>query len=68
MNNIDKTENLKNIRDKSEKITSEHHFCNGEDLIDCEFEENFEIGDLIDDNGKIYVNLIKSLMLDKISL
>lgn len=57
---IDKTENLKNIRDKNEKITSEYYFCDGEDLIDFELEENFEIGDVIDNNGKIYVKSTKS--------
>ena len=57
---IDKTENLKSIRDKNEKITSEYYFCDGEDLIDFELEENFEIGDVIDDNGKIYIKSVKS--------
>lgn len=61
MKKIDKTENLKSIRDKNEKITSEHHFCDGKDLIDFELEDNYEIGDLIDEGGKVYIKSTKKV-------
>ena len=55
LKNISKKESLKSIRDKNTKISSEYQFYDGEDLIDFDIEKDYEIGDIIDNEGKIYV-------------
>ena len=55
LKNISKTENLKNIRDKNKKIIPEYQFCDGENLIDIDIEEDYEIGDLVDKANNVYV-------------
>ena len=46
---------MKNIRDKTDKITSEYQFCDGEDVIEYDLEDDYEIGCLVDSKGKIYI-------------
>ena len=55
LKNISKTENLKIIRDKNKKIIPEYQFCDGENLIDIDIEEDYEIGDLVDKENNIYI-------------
>ena len=59
--NISKTENLKNIREKKTKILREYKFCDGEDMIDFDIEGDYEIGELIDNESKVYVKLKNNL-------
>ena len=59
--NISKTENLKTIRDNNPKILPEYQFCDGEDMIDIDIEGDFEIGELIDNEAKVYVKLKDNL-------
>lgn len=59
--NISKTENLKNIRDNNPKILREYKFCDGEDMIDFDIERDYEIGELIDNESKVYVKLKNNL-------
>lgn len=59
--NISKTENLKNIRDNNPKILREYKFCDGEDMIDFDIEGDYEIGELIDNESKVYVKLKNNL-------
>ena len=61
LKNILKTENLKNIRNKIDKITSEYQFCVGEDVIEFDLEPDYEIGDLVDSEGKIYIKSTSKL-------
>lgn len=58
LKNVAKSENLINIREKNSKITEEFLFCDGEDLIDIDLEKDYEIGDLVDNEGKIYIRSI----------
>ena len=55
LKNIVKSENLKNIRNKNDKITSEYQFCDGKEVIEFDLEPDNEIGDLVDSEGKIYI-------------
>ena len=55
LKDIAKTDNLANIRKNNEIISPEYKFCDGEDLIDKNIEENYKINDLIDNEGKIYI-------------
>ena len=59
--NVEKSQNLKNLREKNNKITPEFQFCDGEDLIDFELESDYEIGDLVDAEGKIYIKSSQKL-------
>ena len=59
--NISKTENLKNIRDNNPKILPEYQFCDWEDMIDFDIEGDYEIGELIDNESKVYVKLKNNL-------
>ena len=61
LKNILKTENLKNIRNKIDKITFEYQFCDGEDVIAFDLEPDYEIGDLVDSEGKIYIKSTSKL-------
>ena len=61
LKNIVKSENLKNIRNKNDKITSEYQFCDREDVIEFDLEPDYEIGDLVDNEGKIYIKSTSKL-------
>ena len=61
LKNIVKSENLKNIRNKNDKITSEYQFCDGEDVIEFDLEPDYEIGDLVDSEDKIYIKSASKL-------
>ena len=61
LKNIVKSENLKNIRNKNDKITSEYQFCDGEEVIEFDLEPDYEIGDLVDSEGKIYIKSTSKL-------
>ena len=61
LKNILKTENLKNIRNKIDKITFEYQFCDGEDVIEFDLEADYEIGDLVDSEGKIFIKSTSKL-------
>lgn len=52
---ISKSETLKNIREKCNKITENYLFCDGDDIIDLESESTLEIGDIINDEGKVFI-------------
>ena len=52
---ISKLETLKNIREKCDKITDNYLFCDGEDILDFESESTLEIGDIINDEGKVFI-------------
>ena len=55
LKDVIKTDNLKIIRDKNPKITQQYHFADGEDLIDFDIEADYEVGELIDSEGKLYI-------------
>ena len=55
LKDVIKTDNLKIIRDKNPKITRQYHFADGEDLIDFDIEADYEVGELIDSEGKLYI-------------
>ena len=57
LKDVEKSDNLKNIRDKNPKITQQYHFLDGENIIDFDIEEDYEIGPLIDSEGKLYISL-----------
>jgi hypothetical protein len=57
---ISKTETLKNIREKCDKITENYLFCDGDDILDIESESNLEIGDIINDEGKVFIKAKES--------
>ena len=61
LKNVSKKENLKNIRNSNNKITNEYYFCDGEDIIETDIEEEFEIGDLIDKEGKVFLKVKSNL-------
>ena len=52
---------MKNIRNKNDKITSEYQFCDREDVIEFDLEPDYEIGDLVDNEGKIYIKSTSKL-------
>ena len=58
-----KTDNLKYIRDKNPKITQQYQFVDGDDLIDFDIEADYEVGDLIDDDGKIFIRSNNNKMI-----
>ena len=52
---ISKVETLKNIREKCNKITENYQFCDGDDILDFESESTLEIGDIISEDGKVFI-------------
>jgi tRNA(Met) C34 N-acetyltransferase TmcA len=58
-----KTDNLKYIRDKNPKITQQYQFVDGDDLIDFDIEADYEVGDIIDDDGKIFIKSNNNKMI-----
>ena len=48
-------ETLKNIREKCNKITENYQFCDGDDILDFESESTLEIGDIISEDGKVFI-------------
>ena len=52
---------MKNIRNKIDQITFEYQFCDGEDVIAFDLEPDYEIGDLVDSEGKIYIKSTNKL-------
>lgn len=46
---------MNKIRADNPKITSEFRFCDGNDMIELDTEENYEIGDIIDADSKVYI-------------
>ena len=52
---ISKIETLKNIRAKCNKITENFQFYDGDDALDLESESTLEVGDIINDEGKIFI-------------
>ena len=55
-----KTDTLRNIRDKNPKITQQYQFVDGEDLIDFDIEVDYEVGELVDNEGKLYISQSKN--------
>lgn len=52
---ISKTETLQNIRTKCDKITENYLFCDGDDILDLESESTLEVGDIINNEGKVFI-------------
>ena len=55
LKNIPKSELLKNIRINNKKLTDEFYFCDGEDKIGLDLEEQYDVGEIVDSQDKIYI-------------
>ena len=55
LKNIPKSELLKNIRINNKKITDDFYFCDGEDKIGLDLEEQYDVGEIVDSQDKIYI-------------
>lgn len=56
LKNIPKSELLKNIRLNNKKITDDFYFCDGEDKIGLDLEEQYDVGEILDSQDKIYIS------------
>lgn len=57
--NVNKNDSLKSIRDKDKQITTEYQFYDGNDLIDINIEDKYQLNDLINEEFKIFVDKIQ---------
>ena len=55
LKSIPKSELLKNIRINNKKLTDEFYFCDGEDKIGLDLEEQYDVGEIVDSQDKIYI-------------
>jgi len=52
---VSKSETLKDIRTKCNKITENFQFYDGDDALDLESESSLEIGDIVNSEGKVFL-------------
>ncbi len=52
---ISKSETLKNIREKCNKINENFLFCEIDDILNFESESSLEIGDMLNEEGKVFI-------------
>ena len=56
---VNKNDSLKSIRDKDKQITTEYQFYDGNDLIDINIEDKYQLNDLINEEFKIFIDKIQ---------